>query len=79
LKLLLSGLHRRPTIEAAKVLLRHGAMINARYASLTPLHSCAAINDTKLAALLLEYGADINAQDDNKSTPLHLAVRHGMN
>jgi len=30
-----------------------------------------------LAQVLIEHGADVNAQDDNKSTPLHLASSGG--
>ena len=44
---------------------------------LTPLHyaSCNEINAPETIVVLLHYGADINAKDENGLTPLHYAVR----
>ena len=39
----------------------------------TPLHYAAAENSTESAQLLLERGAEVEARDINKQTPLNLA------
>lgn len=41
----------------------------------TPLHFAAKRLMQESAQLLLEYGADINAQNEQKNTPLHLVVQ----
>lgn len=40
----------------------------------TPLHAAASAGDATCSALLLRHGADVNFQDANWSTPLHLLV-----
>lgn len=38
---------------------------------LTPLHQCCIDNNADMLRLLLDYGANVNAQDSEKWTPLH--------
>ncbi len=42
----------------------------------TPLHFAAVFGDKKIAALLIENGANVNAQSKDGSSPLHLAVEN---
>jgi len=43
----------------------------------TPPHVLASRNDPEGAAILVEAGADVNAQGDMGEIPLHVAVGHG--
>ena len=59
----------------AKLLLAHGADVNARGNDCkTPLHYAAWHNALKMAKLLLNHGADVNARGDDAMTPLHYAA-----
>ena len=40
----------------------------------SPLHSASYVGDLEMIRILLEYGADINAQNDAGATPLHWAT-----
>jgi len=71
-------------VEIAKLLLAVGADVNAagKLRHATPLHYAADGNPERdaqrqiaMIRLLLEAGADIQAQDKNGATPLHRAVR----
>ncbi len=76
-------------LQAARILLAHGADVNARslYNGQTPLHFAATSGRTAILTLLLAQGADVNVSmtltltptDDVKYflTPLHLAVLSG--
>ena len=44
----------------------------------TPLHSAAHNGQIKLAQLLIENGADINAKMENGQTPLFMAEEKGF-
>ena len=72
-------------VEMARTLLgRRGANASAKDAlGQTPLHMVSRgayisqEDDVCIAKLLLEHGADVNAQDNNHETPLDLASHHG--
>ena len=60
--------------EIAKLLIQHGADVDAKQMQgNTPLHSAAHNGQTTLATLLLDNGADINARNDKGETPLFMA------
>lgn len=70
------------TAEYIRLLVSHGADINARAATDTqdtPLHlaAMAMISRPTLIYLLLELGADINAMTGDGKTALHLAAERG--
>jgi ankyrin repeat protein len=44
----------------------------------TPLHIAAAEGRVDVAELLVKHGADVNARNNNNSTPLHLAANAGV-
>merc|ERR1711963_256477 len=56
-----------------------GIQIDAKtiYDQLTPLHLAAREGHSSVVAVLLQSGANINAQDDELLTPLHLAAKNG--
>jgi ankyrin repeat protein len=67
------------TPEFARWLIERG--LNPKltdWLGVTPLHRAASLGNIALAAILLEFGADINAVDtDASSTPLGWAARNG--
>ena len=65
-------------VEFARVLVGHGADVNAQgqYKS-TPLHLASQRGHVDFAWLLVEHGADVDSQDDIQCTPLHLALKCG--
>lgn len=67
-------------IDAARLLLRHGARVSLRSASgggLTPLHQAAVTGQGAMCELLLERGAQADCLDDDLNTPLHCAAASG--
>ena len=72
-------------VNAAQLLLEHGANINARNKEgHTPLHRVLADLDDDMGThhfdtiqFLLEHGANVDALDDAQSTPLHVASEYG--
>lgn len=70
---------RRP--EACRVLLEHGADVNARsdgeIARVPPLGTAAFVRSSELARLLLDAGADVNGQGEGGFTALHTAAANG--
>jgi ankyrin repeat protein len=71
---------REGHVEAARVLVEHGADVTAQDEDgLTPLHQLSRSPPGKVdvARFLVEHGADVTAQDNHGSTALHQAVRNG--
>jgi len=67
-------------LEAARVLLNHGAVVNASSTNAmrnTPLHAAAAGRSSEIAKLLLDRGASPNARQHGGWTPLHAAAQNG--
>ena len=76
-------------IEMVQILLKYKADVNRSNGSSTPLHyasqglqleegcSIDSLSLSKIARLLLEHGADVNARNYRRSTPLHIAVEDG--
>lgn len=64
------------SFECTKILLEHGANVNAKGGNLhTALHAAAGVGNLKIIRLLLEHGADVNARGGHdRYTALHAAV-----
>ena len=63
--------------ELARVLIAHGANVNARGATgHVPLHEAAANGTVELVKLLIDSGADVNAKTDDGKTPLDFAIEY---
>jgi ankyrin repeat protein len=71
--LMMAALNGR--LDWAKKLLDRGAQVQKP--GWSPVHYAASGPNTELLALLLDRGADINAQAPNGSTPLMMAARFG--
>ena len=70
---------RRGYVEIARVLLKHGADIEARDCKdYSPLDHVAREGYVELAQVLLEHGADVNAQGIQRCTPLYWASNEGQ-
>src|SRR5258708_35281049 len=68
-------------VETADLLRHNGANLHVRgyFGILTPLHSIELYGNLKVVQKLIEYEADIHAEDENGWTPLHLAtLRHDL-
>jgi ankyrin repeat protein len=75
------GRYVRPLVAAlawkhfrtAEFLCHNSANLHCQSADMmTPLHSAAINGDLEVVQKLIEYGADINAKDDHRCTPIHL-------
>ena len=66
------------SLEIVRLLLEHGAPVNARQSEdFTPLHAAAQNGDLEIMHLLLAYGADPDARDVEGKTPLWFAEAEG--
>ena len=65
-------------VDAIKVLLAHGAKVNAQepYKGQTALMWAASEGNAAAAAMLIEFGADVKAKSKGGFTPLLFAVRN---
>lgn len=67
-------------IDAARLLLKHGARLSLRSASGTrmmPLHQAAVTGQSAMCELLLDRGAQVDCVDDDLNTPLHYGSAAG--
>lgn len=72
-----SALHACRNGEQARWLLEHGCPVDARnWRNATALHAAAEGARHEVVVALLEGGANPELQDENGSTPLHVAVRN---
>jgi ankyrin repeat protein len=70
----LAGRH----FQLAQILHRNGSSVAPRgYSYNTPLHAAAYYGDLEMVQILLEYGVDVNTQNDAGCTPLDFASRNG--
>jgi hypothetical protein len=66
-------------LDAARLLISHGAIVNARMKDGTsPLHIVAELGFVQVVNLLLENGADVNTVSTHRRTPLSVARGAGQ-
>lgn len=69
----------KPSVPVARLLLAHGADVNAMQSEGSPLMMCAYCGLTELAKLLLEHGAEVDlAVPEGGETALHMASVTGQ-
>ncbi|WP_345371590.1 caspase family protein [Algivirga pacifica] len=68
----------KKTFQIVKLLLDYGANPNTELVGPSPLHLAAWLGLPKVGQILLEHGADINAQDNRLNTPLHYALYYQL-
>ena len=63
------------TADTAKILIKAGAKVNTQGMNTlwTPLHSAVMFNDFQMVKLLVEAGANVNAEDHDGRTPIRFA------
>ncbi len=67
----------RGHVELTRLLLEHDATMGRARPSTTLLHMAAALAHSEMLELLIERGEDVNAQDPDLNTPLHMVPRAG--
>jgi len=65
------------TIRKAELLPEHRADPNIRMSGKTPLHIACQKGFKEYAILLLDHGANMNLQDHEGDTPLHIVKKFG--
>lgn len=75
----LAGAATHGKLEVVQLLVAAGALVNpdVNQSSSSPLHQACYADHLELVRFLLSAGADINAQNTFKSTPLMYAVKYG--
>jgi len=66
--------------DIVKLLLTHRADPNIPSQNgyhVYPLHAALSANNSNISKMLIEAGAEVNAQQQGKISPLHLAAQHG--
>ncbi|KAL3275790.1 hypothetical protein HHI36_020534 [Cryptolaemus montrouzieri] len=74
---LLEAAARNDIDEVRRLLLKGVSPDSCNEDGLTALHQCCIDNNEAMLSLLLEFGANVNAEDSEKWTPLHAAATCG--
>ncbi|KAK9887181.1 hypothetical protein WA026_020634 [Henosepilachna vigintioctopunctata] len=74
---LLEAAARNDIEEVRRLLLKGVSPDSCNEDGLTALHQCCIDNNEAMLSLLLEFGANVNAEDSEKWTPLHAAATCG--
>ncbi|XP_060535157.1 protein phosphatase 1 regulatory subunit 16A [Cylas formicarius] len=74
---LLEAAARNDIDEVRRLLMRGVSPDSCNEDGLTALHQCCIDDNEAMLLLLLEYGANVNAEDSEKWTPLHAAATCG--
>ncbi len=64
-------------VNVARVLINHGADVNAESDPGAPIHLAVLLNHTEMVDVLLAAGADLTVEDDEGRTPLEIAEQEG--
>jgi ankyrin repeat protein len=64
-------------VDAAQILLEHGADVNAVSDSGTPLYYASCFGRVEVLRLLLEHGADVHIRAPGRQTPFQRATSDG--
>ncbi|KAH9027271.1 ankyrin repeat-containing domain protein [Lactarius pseudohatsudake] len=68
---------RNKHIQVAEILYQHGAVLPVGHQGCTLLHATSRAGLTDVAIWLINIGANVNSQQDDHTTPLHLAAGNG--
>lgn len=63
--------------ECVRMLLEKTSASVERYKKVQPLHLAASVGDIEIAEILINEGADINAQDEEMGSPLNYSICYG--
>ncbi|KAL1129233.1 hypothetical protein AAG570_013762 [Ranatra chinensis] len=75
--ILLEAASRNDIPEVRRLLMKGVSSDTTNEDGLTALHQCCIDNNEEMMKLLLEFGANVNAEDSEKWTPLHAAATCG--
>ena len=70
---------RNGSKKIVKLLLKHGANVNAKLNTTfkTPLHEAVNHGHLNIVKILIWYGADLSCKTRNQTTPIHIAAVKG--